>query len=166
MRSVNVRMLPWPESEGRRQQLRLLGVPVLLLVSRDQVPPDGLTPLEDWVRYPSSDPIEMTSRLQNLRRRALHTVESPLVEHGTIRVGADWVPLSPVGERLAVPLAQNFGELVGCDALLEQGWPTSGTSPRNLHVAVGRLRRHVGSLGLDIHTVVAKGYLMKWATLA
>jgi len=64
-----VAVLHWPRDAGHVEQLARLGLPRLLLVSRDADAPAGCGPLQDWLRWPATND-EIHVRLLALYRRA------------------------------------------------------------------------------------------------
>lgn len=80
-------------------------------------------------------------------------------ESGLLHRGAEWVALSPIQERLVRALLERAGQLVPREELVEAGWG-GVASPRALDVAMSRLRLKVAGMGIVIHTIRARGFLL------
>jgi DNA-binding response OmpR family regulator len=83
-----------------------------------------------------------------------------LDEFGVLRVGTRWVALSPVEEAVTRPLLEALGRPVGRSALIAAAWPARDRSPRTLDATVHRIRQRVAPLGLLIHTVRGRGFVL------
>ena len=69
--------------------------------------------------------------------------------------------LSPVERALAAALVDRFGAVVGRDTLVRRAWPSGSPTRNALDVHMLRLRRRISSLGLEVRTVRARGYLLQ-----
>jgi hypothetical protein len=49
---IEVALVAWPDDESVLAELARAGRPRVLMVAESVPPPDGLDPLEDWVRVP------------------------------------------------------------------------------------------------------------------
>lgn len=158
---MEVIQVRWPEERSRRDRLRRQGLPRLLLLDQGTVPPNGTDCLEDWIRVPA-DELDVKARAQSLLTRCrCHQPPAPSLADGVLRVGTQWVSLSPLESRLASLLIERLGTVVSRDALVRAGWP-DGTNARNtLDVHAVRLRRRLAEVGLVIRTVRARGYLLE-----
>jgi len=58
-------------------------------------------------------------------------------------------------------MVDRFGAVVTRETLADRAWPTGVPTRNALDVHVLRLRRRIASLGLEIHTVRSRGYLMQ-----
>jgi hypothetical protein len=159
---VDVVLVRWPAEGPRRDQLAARGVPRLLLLEDDALPPDAPDCLEDWIRVPAAD-LDVRARVGALASRAdRHAAAAPSLDHdGVLRYGASWVPLPPVEARLTEALLDRFGAVVSRDNLSRAGWPDGAPGRNALDVHVLRLRRRINPLGLVIRTVRSRGYLME-----
>ena len=131
--------------------------------------------LEDWVTLPASDD-EMIARAEALMRRWLshrHPEGPPdvpgrpgvpqLDSVGVLRSGERWVDLPPTEARLMRQLLDHFGRSVSIEELLAGGWGDSRPGVGALRVHVLRLRRRIGALGLSIHALPRRGYMLTWS---
>jgi DNA-binding response OmpR family regulator len=156
--------LKWPVEEDRRRRLSDAGVPRLLVIDSGELPPAVDGPLEDWIRSPASE-VDKAARLEVLRRRAngADARGVPIIDDdGLVRVGRLWAALPPVEARLATCLVDRFGAVVGRDDLTAAAWPEAGTERNVLDVRILRLRRRIEPVGLGVHTVRSRGYLLDW----
>ena len=162
MPPVDVVLVRWPAERHRREQLRELGTPRLLLVESGSEPPETDDCLEDWIRVPV-DEADLQLRLAAVTARGVQHAESrpDLDEHGVLRAGDGWVSLPPVESRLAAAMLDRLGAVVSRDALSRAGWPEGSPGRNALDVHVLRLRRRIASLGLAIRTVRSRGYLLE-----
>lgn len=159
--TMEVAVIRWPEDESRRARARQANKPRLLLVGTHADPPAVADPLEDWVRLPAADG-DVRARVMTLEARAAAATR-PTVVDGVLRFAGAWVGLSPVEERIAWPLVERFGAVVGRDALIRSAWPADPPKRNALDVHVLRLRRRIDDLGLEIRTVRARGYVLQAA---
>lgn len=158
---MEVALVRWPRERARRERLRRQRRPVLLLVDAGTPPPYEVDELEDWIRLPADD-VDVKARSEHLMARSQrHGDVTPSLEAGVLRVGTDWVSLSPLEARLTAVLLERMGAVVSRDTLARIGWP-AGTNARNtLDVHLVRLRRRLASVGLGVHTVRSRGYLLE-----
>lgn len=158
---MKVAHIRWPGERTRRELLRRQRWPRLLLLEAGTPPPDQVDDLEDWIRLPA-DEVDLEARTRDLILRSRRQFEAPpSLEAGVLRVGPDWVTLSPLEARLTAVLLERQGAVVSRETLVRTGWP-SGTNARNtLDVHLVRLRRRLGAVGLAIHTVRSRGYLLE-----
>ena len=157
--SHDVAVLRWPEEAGEAARLDRQGIPRLLLVENGEMPPPSGSCLEDWLVLPASD-AEVEARLVNLARRAEHHPRPPTIDaFGQLTYRGRSRFLSPVEQRLAQTLIDNFGVIVGEQDLREKVWPDGATEQR-LRVHVSRLRRRLLPIDLTIKCVRKTGYLI------
>jgi DNA-binding response OmpR family regulator len=117
--------------------------------------------LEDWVRLPSDDR-DIRARLLTLRRRADGILAAPTIDGHSRFVFRDmWVMISPIEERLARTLAEEFNLIVTEKTLLERGWPEGAPSSNALRVHLHRLRQRIRPLGLELRTVRNQGWVLQ-----
>ena len=161
---MDVVLVRWPEEEQHLADLRVQGVPRLLLVGPQSAPPAAADPLEDWVRLPAEDR-DVRARVATLEARAASGGARPeLDEDGLLRYRDRWVSLSPVERMLAAALVARFGAVVGRDSLTKQAWPGGAPTRNALDVHILRLRRRIADIDLEIRTVRSRGYLLQAAT--
>lgn len=159
--SNDVVLIRWPEEEARLEGVRATGVPRLLLVGQSLAAPASIDPLEDWIRLPAAED-DLRARVATLAARAGQAVTVPAVDSdGLLRHRGRWVTLSPVERALAAALVDRFGAVVGRDTLVRRAWPGGSPTRNALDVHMLRLRRRISSLGLEVRTVRARGYLLQ-----
>ena len=158
---MDVVHLRWPEERSRRERLRGERQPRLLLVEEGVTPPDGGDCFEDWIRVPALE-IDLRARADNLMARCeQHLGVLPTLEGGVLRVGDGWVSLSPLEARLTALLIKKMGAVVSREALARAGWPAGAGARNTLDVHLARLRRRLSPVGLSVHTVRSRGYLLE-----
>lgn len=81
-------------------------------------------------------------------------------EDGLLRYRGAWVALSPKEEVVLRQLLAGGHRVVSRERLVAAGWPGSGPRTTALDKVVSRLRRRLAPLGLTIHTVRARGFLV------
>ena len=81
---------------------------------------------------------------------------------GVLRRGDRWVDLPPTEARLMRALLDHFGQSVSTEELLSGGWGDDRPGLGALRVHVLRLRRRIDVLGLSIHALPRRGYLLTW----
>lgn len=159
-----VPLLRWPEEEPLRRDLAAAGAPRLLLLAAGQPPPDHWDELEDWIREPV-DLAELEVRRQTVRARALLALRRPWFDDaGLLRVGDEWVGLSPNQMPIARLLVERLNRLVHHEALVDAceaaGISTHATA---LKAAMGRLERRLAPVGLCLRSIRGRGYLLEVA---
>jgi DNA-binding response OmpR family regulator len=158
---MHVEVLPWPAEGSRREELRMQGVPRLLVVADGAELPIVLDCLEDWVTTSAAER-EIEARRRALAMRAeQHSVQPQLDDDGLLHHRDAWVSLSPVEQSIARALLDRFGAVVTRDALADRAWPNGVPTRNALDVHVLRLRRRIAPLGLEIRTVRSRGYLLQ-----
>lgn len=158
---MDVAQVRWPSEHLRRERLQLERRPRLLLVEDGAVPPGPVDCLEDWIRVPAAD-VDLKARAEAiLARTRRHLEVAPTLEKGVLRLGEEWVPLSPLESRLTEVLLARMGAVVSREALARAGWPDGERARNTLDVHVVRLRRRLAMVGLAIHTVRSRGYLLR-----
>jgi DNA-binding winged helix-turn-helix (wHTH) protein len=80
--------------------------------------------------------------------------------------GDRWVDLPPLEARLIEVMLEGFGQGVRTEDLLAGGWGGARPGPGALRVHILRLRRRIAPLGLVIHTLPGRGYLLALAASA
>lgn len=158
---MDVALIQWPSDEALRSELAERSHPRLLLVEPDIAPPICHDPLEDWVRLPVSR-ADRNARVSALEARFSKVTEAlPRVDpQGTLEYLGQRTQLSETQARLIEPMIARFGAVVGRESLTSATWPGSETAPNSLDVAVARLRRRIGLVGLKITTVRSRGYML------
>jgi DNA-binding response OmpR family regulator len=159
---VEVTLVRWPSEAEHLDLLRDERRPRLVLVEGDAGPPEPSDDLEDWIRIPAGEE-DVQVRLRTLQRRASArlAVQPELDESGVIHVGTDWASLPPVEARMVARMLVHFGQVVSRDELASAGWPEGAPGRNALDVHVLRLRRRLAPIGLAIHTVRSRGYVLE-----
>lgn len=136
---------------------------MLYLVESHQEPPRSWGELEDWVRLPG-DPDEVYERGDRLMVRAAQRGASwtYVDDDDILRVGTDLVPLSPLEAQLVRVLLARIDEVVHRAELEAALWPDGAPADtRALDNRLTRLRRRLGPLPMEIHTVRGRGFLLE-----
>ena len=170
--SPHVTVLRWPGERALRDALRARRVARLLVVEAGELPPTDIDVLEDWASA-TADAAELEARLASLEARlaslearATRVNDVPTIgdDDDVVRFGGRWIALGAVEASIARVLIEHLGELVSRSTLETGAWGErsvrANTTDRQLH----RLRRHLGDIGLALHTVRGKGYVLEVAT--
>jgi hypothetical protein len=172
-------LVRYPTQTQLRGRLRAACIPHLLLVD-DDVEPPAPDDVEDWIRASAADG-DVWDRAQALARRCSNQANAasetaaasePIVgiettrpfvdEAGLLHRGDDWVALPGIAERLARYLLERSGEVVFRAELAAAAWSSAERVRSNLlDVHIARLRRKAEPLGLTIHTIRRRGYLLE-----
>jgi hypothetical protein len=160
VRDGAVTELDWPEDGDQLGILRRVGAPRLLLVRPGVRPPAVTSALEDWVRLPA-DRVDVKTRVETLAARAAaQRNDGPGVDStDLVHFRGEWAELSEIEAALTRTLVARLGEVVSYDELAraERGAPRRAT----LRVQLTRLRARLAPLGLDVHSVRARGYVLR-----
>jgi DNA-binding response OmpR family regulator len=135
----------------------------VLLVEPGHVPPTVTDVFEDWVRQPITH-LDLDSRVQMLASRRQEHDQPKLEGQTQLVFRGERGTISPSQSSLAELLSANFEQLVLRAALTASlGHPTCEVdAQRNiLNLHIGRLRRRILPLGLDIRTVWGCGYVLE-----
>lgn len=166
-RVMAVELLDWPADAQRRQQLAQRGIPRLLVVAQDAMPPTVTETIEDWIRLPHT-PADLQARLDSLRARSPQPAQEdhrPAIDDdGVLRTEHGWLALSDIEARLMSALVDRYRTVVGRGALQCAAWPNQEVSRNLLDVYLHKLRPRVGAVGLTINTVRKRGYLLDAAS--
>ncbi|MEA3055979.1 MAG: two-component system, OmpR family, response regulator [Actinomycetota bacterium] len=163
--SPHVTVLRWPGERALRDALRARRVARLLVVEAGQHPPTDIDVLEDWASS-TADAAELEARLAALEARATRASEVPTIgeDDDVVRFAGRWIALGTVEASIARVLIEHLGQLVSRSTIETVAWGDrsvrANTTDRQLH----RLRRHLGDIGLTLHTVRGKGYVLEVAT--
>ena len=90
-------------------------------------------------------------------------VRPTLDEFGVLTHDDTWVGLSPLEESIVRPLLDSFGTTVARVELTNRAWPDGGRGPRALDTKIHRIRQRLAPLGLAIHTVRRRGFVLGFA---
>ncbi|HUQ39124.1 MAG TPA: winged helix-turn-helix domain-containing protein [Acidimicrobiales bacterium] len=83
-----------------------------------------------------------------------------LDDFGLLRVDDAWVALSPIQERLMRRFLAEAGAPVARAELAQEIGITSGSRSRTIDSHILRLRTRIQPLGLTIHTIRGRGFLL------
>jgi two-component system, OmpR family, response regulator len=142
--------------------LAAAGTPRLLLLTDRHPPPDDWDEIEDWVREPI-DPDEIEVRRQTVVARARRIARRPWFDDtGLLRVGDDWVDLSPGQLPVARLLVDELDRVVRREELAAV-CEAAGVSAHAtaLKAAMGRLERRLAPVGLRLRSIRGRGYLLE-----
>jgi hypothetical protein len=157
----DVPLLDWPAQEEQRRLLARAGCPRLLVVADGHPPPEEWDILEDWVRAPV-DVSEVMARQATLRSRLPADPAPRVDEQGLLWLGGRWVPIPPSQVAVVEQLVGHVGRLVSADVLREAYVTTGGSpDPAALKAVMGRVGRRVRLVGLQLHNVHGRGYLLE-----
>jgi DNA-binding winged helix-turn-helix (wHTH) protein len=83
-------------------------------------------------------------------------------ELGVLRRGGAWISLSPTQEAIVRVLVEHVGEAVARGDLAAAAWPSGGPLPHGIDVHIHKLRPRLAELGLVIHTLRGRGYMLEF----
>ncbi len=97
--------------------------------------------------------------------RSPGTVPDPvhIDDFGVLRFGDAWTALTPTQEVIMRMLVERLGGAVGRDELAAATWPGGGPGPHAIDVHIHRLRPRLKEMGLLIHTLRGRGFLLELA---
>ena len=158
----HVHLIRWPAEEPRRLHLEDAGEPRILLLAAHTAPPESWDELEDWIRLPL-DPGEIRTRARTLRRRARRVARPVLEPGGILRARDRWIDLAVGPYAVVELLVRRFGEVVPVQEIEAVYLGRGGSSRISARKAmIVRLRQRVAKLGLELHNVRDRGYLLDW----
>ncbi len=157
---ISVELLRWPDEAERAHELAGAGRPCLLLVAEDAEPPTEWGRLTDWIRVPADD-LDLWSRVAALQWRTKLAARPTIDESDLLWRGTEWVALSPIEAAVLRALLESTGTVLSRRRLGAAGWTDGPPSPRSVDTYVKRLRRRIEGLGLRIHTVRSRGYMLE-----
>jgi two-component system, OmpR family, response regulator len=157
---IEIDMLDWPAEAERSRALEAIGAPHLLLVRRDADPPTTWGPLTDWVRVPVDD-LDLWARIASLQWRARRRPVPEVDDSDLLRRGVEWVALSRIEAKVMRAFLAHPHAVLSRRQLGIAGWSEGPPGARSVDTYIKRLRRRIAPLGLTIHTVRRRGYLLK-----
>jgi DNA-binding response OmpR family regulator len=80
---------------------------------------------------------------------------------GVLRFNGHWLSLSPTHEAIMRMLIDHLGEAVTRAELAAATWPGGGPDHHAIDVHVHRLRPRLKEIGLVIHTLRGRGFLLE-----
>jgi hypothetical protein len=146
-------VLHWPDERARRERLRQIGLPCLLLLAVEADLPGDLDVAEDWVQLPAPDE-DIATRARVLGRRVRDAVR---LEDTVLRTVHGSTTLSPREAAVVAVLLERRDAPTPVDVLVAAAGTPLGER-RRLHDVVHRVRLKVRPHGLDVHGVRRQGY--------
>jgi len=83
---------------------------------------------------------------------------------GVLRHQGSWISLSPTHEAIMRALIGQLGQAVARADLAAVAWPEGGPDHHAIDVHVHRLRPRLARIGLVIHTLRGRGYMLETLT--
>lgn len=80
---------------------------------------------------------------------------------GILRHQGQWISLSPTQEAVLRLLVDRFGEPVSRAAITEAAWPDDAPDAHTIDIHIHRLRPRLLEIGLVIHTLRGRGFLLE-----
>jgi DNA-binding response OmpR family regulator len=135
--------------------------PCVWLVEIGTAPPDDWTDWEDWVRLPS-DEQEIAARIAGVESRCRALTSSAWIdEFDVLRLSDSWVALSPLESRLMRVLLDHERTVVRRSDLIDAAWSSADHEiAKDLNTPMKLLRRKAKGVGIEIHTIAGRGYLV------
>ena len=156
-----VDILRWPADAGQRRDRLARGRGCLWVVDTEATPPT-IGPGEDWV-WRRSDERDLFARLSRLSGRLKADQDDPSLEvddDGNLTRNGTTVILSPTEAAVTNLLGAHLGRVVPRSALATASADNHVLSPRSIDRTVHRLRDLLGPLGLELHTIRGRGFLL------
>jgi hypothetical protein len=157
---THVAILRWPEELEQVEHLRAAGTPRLLLVAPDAPAPLSTDCDEDWIRLPAPEDDVRVRASMLTARSARHDPKPVMKGDGRVAFRGRWVAVSQTEEAIAGVLLDQFGEVVDLEALIA-GCGDQSPSEGAIRVHLTRLRKRIRPLGLAIHVVHGRGYVLE-----
>jgi len=162
-----VEILRWPLDAARRDGRRCRAC--LWLLPPGELPPE-LGADEDWIRVPA-DERDIHARLQRLTGRIgasgpLHPEEVSVGPDGLVERLGQRVYLPRIEASLLGRLGRTPDAVVTRRALAVAAWGDEERTGRLLDSRIFSLRGRLGPLGLAIHTIRGRGYVLSAAPAA
>jgi DNA-binding response OmpR family regulator len=137
----------------------------MLLLAPGCPPPMLLDELEDWVRDPI-DADELDARLAALARRVgIVLPESAPDVHfvdGILRVDEEWTSIPESQWSIVQMLIDRMGTVVGDREIVEMySSADAHAEPRAVKSMMWRLARRMARVGIEVHKVRGRGYLVE-----
>jgi len=80
---------------------------------------------------------------------------------GVLRCNGSWLSLSPTPEAIMRELVDHIGEAVSRGDIAKATWPAGAPHHHAIDMHVHRLRPRLEKLGLTIHTLRGRGFLLE-----
>lgn len=156
----HVAIIRWPAERALRAALRERGMPRLLVVDAGENPPTDTDVLEDWASS-AATAAEVGARIATLEVRAVAPSRPSIGDDDVVRFRGRWVSLGSVEAAVARVLLARLGDVVSRGEVEAAAWGErvvrANTTDRQAH----RLRTHLRSIGLELHTLRGKGYVLE-----
>lgn len=138
-------------------------MPRLLLLEPGVSPPELVGPSEDWLRLPASAE-DIAARAAVLRARSASPDRPSLDDAGLLRVGAQWVAMSPAQLPVVSLLVERFERVVRTEEITE-AYATAGGSRSSMAVrtVMGRIATRATTVGLRVVTIRRRGAMLRMA---
>ena len=156
-------LLRWPAEEAQAECLEASGLPFLLLVGEQEAPPISGYRFMDWVRGPV-DSEELLVRRSNLEQRFIldkHGPRPSLDEIGRLSFGRATVDLAASQLPIVCELLAVYREVLSIDEVRAALGVEIDDSYDAFASRLLRLRRKVGTVGLQITRVGHVGYSLE-----
>ena len=104
------------------------------------------------------------TRIEIVDRRdaPVHDRPGPLIdEFGVLRHDGQWLSLTPVQESIMRCLVGRFGQPVAPREIAAAVWPEGSPDLHAINVHLHRLRPKLKELGLTVHTLRGRGFLLE-----
>ena len=153
----------WPADDALRWQLAGLGMPRLLLLEPGVSPPELVGRSEDWLRLPASAE-DVAARAAVLRTQTASADRPSLDDAGLLRVGAQWVAMSPAQLPVVSLLVERFERVVRTEEIAHAYASAGGSaSPMALRTLMGRIAARATTVGLRVVTIRRRGAMLSLA---
>ncbi|MCB1040741.1 MAG: winged helix-turn-helix domain-containing protein [Acidimicrobiales bacterium] len=157
-----VQVLRWPAEAAHRDACQ----PCLWLLPVGELPP-VVGPSEDWLRSPANDR-DVEARARRLASRAgPERGDDPsltIAPDGRAQRGGTVVHLPPIEASILRALASRADQVVSREVLCRRVWGDAPPSARALDSRIHALRGRVERLGLVVHTIRGRGFLLASTT--
>jgi hypothetical protein len=155
----DVSILSWPDQADLAADFARGEPPQLLLVAPDAAPPEDWNRLTDWIRLPADDR-DIEARILTLQRRAARPPAPVLDDFDVLHRGNAWIALPTIEARIVATLLTQTGSVVDRSRLEAAAWRGEEKNARTLDTRIKLLRRRVAPLGLRIHAVRGRGFVL------
>jgi DNA-binding response OmpR family regulator len=160
-RAREVTLLRWPDDADTRMSLAKHGMPRLLLLGADVMPPERIDDLEDWVQAPYS-PAELAARTASLQERADMADRLAVVDDCLLHFRGRWVPLTVQQAPVVRLLVERVGHLVTLEQIADVYAMAGGTpSSESIRALVTRIRHRLSKVGLRLRAIRERGVVLE-----
>jgi two-component system, OmpR family, response regulator len=160
LQGLPVELLDWPAEAARRQVLARAGVPRVLLIAPDAMPPQSLGVDEDWVRLPAAESDVVARATQLLCNEGIRS-DTPYVDvHRVLHRAGATVTLPSSEATIMSLLLRNAGVIVSRSDLEHAVWKDAAPSRDAIDAVIYRLRRRLAGLSLCIRSARGQGFVL------